>query len=87
MSNNDFAQLRTLNDIAHHKKTLQRQVAHQERALGNDWQRIKRSWQPGSIKSGFGNILSLVTPSFGVVGMFSLGLKLAKLILTLRRLK
>ncbi len=84
MSNNDFAQLRTLDDIARHKKALQRQVAHQERTLGNDWQRIKRSWQP---QSSISSILGFIRPSLNVVGMFGLGLKLAKLILTLRRLK
>ncbi len=87
MSNHDFAQLRTLDDIARHKKTLHEQVANQKHMLNNDWQHIKRSWQPNSMKSGLSNLLSLVTPSVGVVGMFSLGLKLAKLILSLRRLK
>lgn len=80
MNNNDFLQIRTLNDIYVRKNELRRDLKSQEEQLLKDWNGIKRqytqlnSWQQ-SINSLFSK------RHFGLFSFLRIGIKTAQLIL------
>ena len=80
MNNNDFLQIRTLNDIYVRKNELRRDLKRQEEQLLKDWNGIKRQYT--QLNSWQQSISSLFSKRhFGLFSFFRIGIKTAQLIL------
>ncbi|MBO7259580.1 MAG: hypothetical protein J6U94_05935 [Paludibacteraceae bacterium] len=80
MNNNDFLQIRTLNDIYVRKNELRRDLKSQEAQLIMDWNAIKSQYaQLTTWQQNINHILS--KQRLGLFSFFRIGIKTAQLIL------
>lgn len=73
-TNDDFANIGNLQDIHLRKTILQQRIAHQEREMKSDVQRIRNAFSPLTM---IGNLFSF---SRGGVNVFNIGFKLANML-------